>query len=106
MSIDQGEFVAIVGPSGCGKSTLLLALAGLTTPTSGAVRLEGSTVAGPVVDAGVVFQNAELLPWRTALENVLLQAEVRKLSKAEYTERARQLLADVGLAGFEDHYPD
>ncbi|WP_245634341.1 ABC transporter ATP-binding protein [Janibacter corallicola] len=106
MSIDQGEFVAIVGPSGCGKSTLLLALAGLTTPTSGAVRLEGATVAGPVVDAGVVFQNAELLPWRTALENVLLQAEVRKLSKAEYTERARQLLADVGLAGFEDHYPD
>ncbi|NYF98052.1 ABC transporter ATP-binding protein [Janibacter cremeus] len=106
LTVNEGEFLAIVGPSGCGKSTLLLALAGLTTPTSGTVTLEGSTIAGPVTKAGVVFQNAELLPWRNALENVLLQAEVRKLPRGSLSDRARQLLADVGLGGFEDHYPD
>lgn len=106
LTVEEGEFLAIVGPSGCGKSTLLLALAGLTTPTNGTVSLEGQTICGPVTDAGVVFQNAELLPWRTALDNVLLQAEVRKLPRGSLTERARQLLADVGLGGFEDHYPD
>lgn len=106
LTIHEGEFLALVGPSGCGKSTLLLALAGLTTPTSGTVSLEGRPITGPVTDAGVVFQNAELLPWRTALENVLLQAEVRKLPRGSLTETARRLLVDVGLGGFQDHYPD
>lgn len=106
LSIREGEFVAIVGPSGCGKSTLLMALAGLTTATSGGVRIGGEQVDGPLTEAGIVFQGAELLPWRTALENVMLQAEIRKLPREQATERARQLLTDVGLGGFESHYPD
>lgn len=106
LSIADGSFVAIVGPSGCGKSTLLMALAGLTLPTSGSVRLRGKPVDGPVTRAGVVFQGAELLPWRTTLENVMLQAEIRHLDAAKMTERARALLGQVGLLGFEDKYPD
>lgn len=106
LTIAQGEFVAVVGPSGCGKSTLLLALAGLTQPTSGTVQVGGSSVQEPVTDAGIVFQSAELLTWRTAVENVLLQAEIRKLDPGEAYERATQLLADVGLQGFEHHYPE
>lgn len=102
----EGEFLAVVGPSGCGKSTLLMALAGLTTPTSGRVVVAGRDVAGPMTQAGVVFQSAELLSWRTALENVMLQAEIRKLDQGTSRQRALQLLADVGLSGFEDHYPD
>ncbi|WP_019634802.1 ABC transporter ATP-binding protein [Actinomadura atramentaria] len=104
--LERGEFLAIVGPSGCGKSTLLMALAGLTQPTSGQVRVDGTPILAPYTDAGIVFQNAELLPWRTALQNVLLQAEVRKAPKAESEARARELLASVGLKGFEGRYPD
>ncbi|WP_374999677.1 ABC transporter ATP-binding protein [Aeromicrobium sp. CTD01-1L150] len=106
LSVQEGEFLAVVGPSGCGKSTLLMALAGLTTPTSGEVVVGGERVDGPMTQAGVVFQSAELLSWRTALENVLLQAEVRKLDLPENRPRAQQLLEDVGLRGFENHYPD
>jgi len=104
--LERGEFLAIVGPSGCGKSTLLMALAGLTQPTSGAVRVEGEAVLEPYTDLGIVFQSAELLPWRTALQNVLLQAEVRRTPRREAETRARELLASVGLRGFEDSYPE
>ena len=106
LDIAEGEFLAIVGPSGCGKSTLLMALAGLTQPTSGSIDVGDERVDGPMTSAGIVFQSAELLSWRTALENILLQAEIRKLDKNAYRERALQLLADVGLEGFADHYPD
>ncbi|MDL4771686.1 MULTISPECIES: ABC transporter ATP-binding protein [Thermomonosporaceae] len=104
--LERGEFLAIVGPSGCGKSTLLMALAGLTQPTSGQVRVAGEAVLKPYTDLGIVFQNAELLPWRTTLQNVLLQAEIRRTSKAEATARAGELLGQVGLDGFEGRYPD
>lgn len=106
MSIREGEFLAVVGPSGCGKSTLLMALAGLTTPTSGTVDVRGTAVSGPQTDAGIVFQSAELLSWRTALENIMLQAEIRKMDKDSARQRALKLLSDVGLEGFEDRYPD
>jgi NitT/TauT family transport system ATP-binding protein len=104
--LERGEFLAIVGPSGCGKSTLLMALAGLTQPTAGEVRVRGEAVLEPYTDLGIVFQGAELLPWRTALQNVLLQAEIRRSPKSEADARARELLDQVGLGGFEDHYPE
>ncbi|MFB4303075.1 ABC transporter ATP-binding protein [Actinomadura sp. NTSP31] len=104
--LERGEFLAIVGPSGCGKSTLLMALAGLTQPSTGQVRVQGEPVLKPYTDLGFVFQSAELLPWRTSLQNVLLQSEVRRAPKQEAERRARELLGQVGLDGFEDSYPD
>jgi len=107
VSLEQrrGEFVSIVGPSGCGKSTLLMIAAGLTSSSDGEVRINNKPIIGPRTDVGIVFQNHVLLDWRTALENVMLQAEARKLDRATSEARARQLLNAVGLAGFEDKYP-
>jgi len=107
VSLEQrrGEFVSIVGPSGCGKSTLLMIAAGLTSLSDGEVRVNGAPVVGPRTDVGIVFQNHVLLDWRTALENVMLQAEARKLDREASETRARQLLKAVGLEGFEDKYP-
>jgi NitT/TauT family transport system ATP-binding protein len=104
--IGAGEFVSIVGPSGCGKSTLLNMIAGLISTTAGAIDHRGKPVSGPVHDLGIVFQQHLLLPWRTILNNVLLQIEVRRLNKASYTERAEKLLARVGLGEFSDRFPD
>ena len=101
----RGEFISIVGPSGCGKSTLLMIAAGLMAPSSGAVMVDGETVVAPRTEIGIVFQNPVLLEWRTALGNVMLQAEAKKLERGSAERRARALLAAVGLAGFEDKYP-
>ncbi len=101
----QGEFLTILGPSGCGKSTLLMIAAGLVPPSSGSILVEGRTVTGPRTDIGVVFQSAVLLEWRTALANVMLQAEAKQLERSAAETRARQLLVSVGLGGFEDKYP-
>ena len=78
-SIGAGEFVSVVGPSGCGKSTLLKLVAGLLSPTSGQLELGGVTISGPQRDVGIVFQNAVLLAWRSVMDNILLQAEMRKM---------------------------
>jgi NitT/TauT family transport system ATP-binding protein len=101
----RGEFLSIVGPSGCGKSTLLMIAAGLLPASSGAVTIDGERVSGPRTDIGIVFQSPVLLEWRTALGNVMLQAEAKKLERASAERRAHELLASVGLAGFEDKYP-
>ncbi len=101
----RGEFLTILGPSGCGKSTLLMIAAGLVPPSSGVVFAGGQVVDRPRTDIGIVFQSAVLLEWRTALGNVMLQAEAKKLDRATSEARARALLASVGLAGFEDKYP-
>ena len=93
------------GPSGCGKSTLLMIAAGLVSPSSGAVIVEGERVDRPRTDIGIVFQSPVLLEWRTALQNVMLQAEARNLDRAAAEATARALLAQVGLAGFENKYP-
>lgn len=106
LTIGAGEFVSIVGPSGCGKSTMLNMIAGLIPATEGTIELHGRSVTGPVHDLGIVFQQHLLLPWRTILNNVLLQIEVRRLNKASYSERARDLLARVGLGDFCDRFPD
>jgi NitT/TauT family transport system ATP-binding protein len=99
LDVAEGEFVAIVGPSGCGKSTLLKLVAGLLTPSSGAVRLRGEPVTGPRHDIGFVFQRAALLEWRSARRNILLQAEMRRMPAGRARERTAELI------GFEDAYP-
>ena len=102
----SGEFVSIVGPSGCGKSTLMKIAAGLTPASSGRVSVLGNEVTGPVIDLGVVFQQHLLLPWRTILQNVLLQMEIRGRSDAAAKDRAVTLLESVGLGDFVDRFPD
>ncbi|MDO9711465.1 ABC transporter ATP-binding protein [Paracraurococcus lichenis] len=105
LSLASGEFVALVGPSGCGKSTLLDLAAGLATPTSGTITLDGRPVTRPGPDRGTVFQSYALFPWRTALANVEFGLEAIGLPRAQRRARARDYLALVGLAGFEEHYP-
>jgi len=101
----RGEFLSIVGPSGCGKSTLLMIAAGLVPASGGAVSIDGERVKAPRTDIGIVFQSPVLLEWRTALGNVMLQAEAKKLERGAAERRARELLASVGLGGFEHKYP-
>ncbi|WP_318294864.1 ABC transporter ATP-binding protein [Streptomyces bacillaris] len=105
LDVAPGEFVAIVGPSGCGKSTLLKLVAGLLTASSGDVLLGGERVKGPRHDIGYVFQRAALLEWRSALRNILLQAEMRRMPSARARARADELIRMTGLTGFEDAYP-
>lgn len=110
--IREGEFVAVVGPSGCGKSTLMKLVSGLKAPSDGYVYVNGRQVGGPLGIVGMAFQAANLLPWRTTLENVMLPMEIvepyrstLKARRSEYTEMARAQLQRVGLGGFEDKFP-
>ncbi len=104
-AVMPGEFVCLVGPSGCGKSTLLRALAGLQPPTQGRVWLDGQPVTAPNRQVGLVFQQANLMPWRTALGNVLLPLEISGAPKPRALARAQALLELVGLADFASTYP-
>jgi len=106
LSFGPGEFVSIVGPSGCGKTTLLNLIAGLIRPSAGEIAFHGRPGSGPSPEVAMVFQRPVLLPWRRVMDNVLLPVEVLGLKPREkYLARARDLLAMVGLAGFEDAYP-
>ncbi len=105
LTVRQGEFVSIVGPSGCGKSTLLRLVAGLQSHTFGDVEYEGRTVTKPQTDIGVVFQGDALLEWRSAIDNVLLQVDMRRRRTPTDVNRARELLDSVGLGGFEKSLP-
>jgi NitT/TauT family transport system ATP-binding protein len=105
LDVADQEFIAIVGPSGCGKSTLLKLVTGLRPPTRGDITLHGKPVTGPRSDVGIVFQTPVLFPWRTVLDNVLLPADVLRLPRAEYRDKAMVLLDLVGLGGFERSYP-
>ncbi|MBK1624486.1 ABC transporter ATP-binding protein [Afifella marina] len=104
-SIAEGEFLAVLGPSGCGKSTLLSLAAGLERPTSGGVKTAGRVIDRAVTDIGIVFQTDALLDWRSVLQNVMIQPQMRGLRTSEYEGKARELLELVGLAGFEEKYP-
>jgi NitT/TauT family transport system ATP-binding protein len=111
-SIRPGEFAAVVGPSGCGKSTLMKLVTGLLPPTSGAVRVAGNTVNGPLKIVGMAFQNPTLLPWRNTLANTMLPLEIvqphrgrLQRHKKEYVALAQRLLASVGLEGFDQKQP-
>jgi NitT/TauT family transport system ATP-binding protein len=112
MNINHGEIVAVVGPSGCGKSTLMRLMSGLWLATEGSVIIDGREVDRPLSIVGMAFQNPTLLPWRSILDNVMLPLEVVEAHrvrfrrhKAEYLEKARELLKLVGLSGFEDRLP-
>ncbi|HYV67733.1 MAG TPA: ABC transporter ATP-binding protein [Myxococcales bacterium] len=105
-AIAESDFCTIVGPSGCGKSTLLMLTAGLYQPSAGQVVIGGAPVTGPWDGVGMVFQRDLLLEWRTALDNVLLPIEIKKLPRPQYEDRARSLLRLVGLAGFENAFPE
>jgi NitT/TauT family transport system ATP-binding protein len=101
-----GELVSLVGPSGCGKTTILRILAGLHGYDSGTVRIgNAATPFDPSRDVGMVFQQPLLLKWRRILENVLLPAEILGLPRKASQDRARDLLAMVGLKGHEEKYP-
>jgi len=105
LTIMSGSFVSIVGPSGCGKSTLLAIIDGLVRPTQGEVAVDGHRLTGPGRDRAVVFQEASLFPWFTTLRNCGYGLECQGLDRKEAEARAAPLLAMVGLAGFEHHYP-
>ena len=105
LAVREREFVSVVGPSGCGKSTLMMMVAGLYRPSRGSISVGGRTVDGPVTDLGIVFQKDVLLEWRSVLDNVMLQPEVRHLPDAAYRRRALELLELAGLSEFVHKYP-
>jgi NitT/TauT family transport system ATP-binding protein len=105
LQVMDGEFVAVVGPSGCGKTTFLSVVDGLIAATGGRILVDGEVVTRPGPDRAVVFQDASLLPWRTVLGNVRYGLECLGVGSREANERAERLIALVGLAGFEQHYP-
>jgi NitT/TauT family transport system ATP-binding protein len=105
LSLNKGEIVSIVGPSGCGKTTLLNTLCGLLAPDSGHIRWYGQEIAGQPQNVGYMLQKDLLLPWRTALNNVMLGLEIRGTAASEALSRSRAMLDQLGLHGFADHYP-
>jgi NitT/TauT family transport system ATP-binding protein len=105
LKVADGEFVSVVGPTGCGKSTLLNMAAGLLQPSQGAVRIYGEPLTGVNTRAGYMFQAESLMPWRTALQNVMAGLEFRCVDKSDAQEQAQDWLRRVGLAGFGDRYP-
>lgn len=105
LSIDKGEFIAIVGPSGCGKSTLLDIISGLSKANSGTITIDGNTITGPALDRGFVMQGYALFPWRTVRKNVEFGLELKKIPKKERAKISQKYLELVGLEGFEERYP-
>jgi NitT/TauT family transport system ATP-binding protein len=112
LGIATGEFVAVVGPSGCGKSSLMKLISGLHPPLGGRLTVEGKPVRGPLKSVGMAFQNSNLLPWRSALDNVLLPLEIvephrsrMRTEREAYRAKAEKLLESVGLAGFTRKFP-
>jgi NitT/TauT family transport system ATP-binding protein len=105
IDVTEGEFLSIVGPSGCGKSTFLNIMLGLLRPETGDLRMRDKRISGPGTDRAMVFQEFGLLPWRTVQDNVELGLELKRLPLAERRAISRRLIAMVGLAGFEAHYP-
>lgn len=108
LTLRKGSFTSVIGSSGCGKSTLLKIMAGLIPPTKGRVILQGLPVTGPRRDIGMMFQQATLFPWKTAVENIVLPIEIRdgKAAAKQAMGKAHELLDIVGLKGFEDVYPN
>lgn len=104
-SVDPEQFVCVLGPSGCGKTTLLRVLAGLLPPTHGEVLFGNTSLKTPRHGVGMVFQKANLMPWRTVLDNILLPLEIQHVPHQEAMEKARSMVELVGLTGFESSLP-
>ncbi|MFY1645107.1 ABC transporter ATP-binding protein, partial [Methanoculleus bourgensis] len=105
LEIRDKEFVCLVGPSGCGKTTLLRIIAGLETPTTGSVTIDGSAVTGPDPKRGMVFQEYSLFPWRRVIDNIAFGLEMKGVSREERRQTAEYYLKMVGLSRFRDAYP-
>ena len=105
ITVARNEFLCLLGPSGCGKSTLLNMIAGFDHPTTGTVSVGGQVVTRPGADRGVVFQQANLMPWLPVWENVAFHLQMRGAPKAERREKAQRFIEMVGLRGFENHFP-
>jgi NitT/TauT family transport system ATP-binding protein len=105
LTLEAGQIVSIVGPSGCGKTTLLNVLCGLIPPSEGSVRWYGAPLRGMPARVGYMLQKDLLFPWRTTITNVMLGLEIKGMPRAEARQRAHVLLDQLGLHGFETHYP-
>jgi NitT/TauT family transport system ATP-binding protein len=105
LEVAKNEFLCLLGPSGCGKSTLLNMIAGFEKPSSGAVTVDGQLITAPGSDRGVVFQQANLMPWLPIWENVAFHLLLRGGQKGEQRAVAQRYIDMVGLTGFENHYP-
>jgi NitT/TauT family transport system ATP-binding protein len=105
LSVEDQEFLCILGPSGCGKTTLLRIIAGLDTPTTGSIQVDGEALSGPSRRIAMIFQEYSLFPWRTVLDNVAFGLEVQGRGREDRITVAREYLALVGLASFEKNFP-
>ena len=105
LEVAKNEFLCLLGPSGCGKSTLLNMIAGFEKPSSGTVTVDGLPITAPGSDRGVVFQQANLMPWLPVWENVAFHLLLRGGQKAQRRDIAQRYIDMVGLTGFENHYP-
>ena len=105
LAVATNDFITILGPSGCGKSTLLRIVAGLDAPSTGEVRLDGQTVTGPGAERGMVFQSYTLFPWLSVHENICFGLREKGMPAAEQAEIAQRFIQEVGLTGFERHFP-
>ncbi len=103
--IHDGEFICILGPSGCGKTTLLRIIAGLESPTSGQVLIDGTAIERPNPKLGMIFQDYSLYPWRTVNENIAFGLELRGVGKVERDKTGEEYLELAGLSGFGNSYP-
>ncbi len=105
LTVEDNDFITILGPSGCGKSTLLRIVAGLDQPTTGSVLLDGEAVRDPGPDRGMVFQSYTLFPWLTVRENICFGLREKNVPEKQQAEIAAHFIEQVGLKGFENHFP-
>ncbi len=105
LTVEPGQFCAVVGPTGCGKSTTLTLAAGLEMPSAGTVKVSGQPVTGITKGASFMFQTDALMPWKPVIDNVALGPLFGHMPRAQAMEKARDWLRVVGLSGFEHHYP-
>jgi NitT/TauT family transport system ATP-binding protein len=105
LKVKDGEFLSIVGPSGCGKSTFLDIMAGLSSPSSGEIYIDGSRISGPDLNRGIVLQGYALFPWRTVRKNIEYGLEVKRIPRGERRTISDKYIELVDLRGFEDRYP-